>query len=122
MIRARRALQVAAVALATGGVLWLVWPRPDAEIRVERGGRAVVANGADSSDGASLQAGGDVTVTADSDLNALMIAGAVGVGSDVGLGLASTVLVHLDTVEARVGDHALVEAAGSILEKGVMAR
>jgi hypothetical protein len=26
-------------------VLWLVWPRPDAEIRVERGGRAVVANG-----------------------------------------------------------------------------
>ncbi len=45
MTSRQRVLQLAAVAVVTVGALWLVWPRPDAEIHVERGGRAVVANG-----------------------------------------------------------------------------
>ncbi len=45
MTAVRRGAQLGAVALATALVTWLLWPRPDAEIRVALGGRAVVANG-----------------------------------------------------------------------------
>ncbi len=45
MTSPRRALSLAGVTLATVALVWLLWPRPDAELRVLRGGRAVVANG-----------------------------------------------------------------------------
>lgn len=45
MTTVRRGAQLGAVALATAGAAWLLWPRPDAELRVRRGGRAEVING-----------------------------------------------------------------------------
>jgi len=64
-------------------------------------------------DKGTLSAGGNVAVTAKSDLDGLMVAGAIGGGSSAGVGVASTVLVHLDTVEARVGEQASVGSGGA---------
>ncbi|NNU43173.1 beta strand repeat-containing protein [Ramlibacter montanisoli] len=61
----------------------------------------------------SLDAGGDVTIRAQGDLDSLMIGGAIGGGSSAGVGVANTTMVHIDTVEARIGAGNLVESAGS---------
>ena len=67
-----------------------------------------------SGPGGTMNAGGDVSVTADSDFKALMIAGALGASSSLGLGVSNTTLVHNDTVEARIGDRNIVTSAGAI--------
>jgi hypothetical protein len=61
---------------------------------------------ADPAMGGNLTAGGDVSITANGDLNALMIAGALGASTSAGVGVANTTLVHNDTVEARLGNRA----------------
>ncbi len=63
--------------------------------------------------GGTLKSGGILSVTANGDLDALLIAGSVGVGSSAGIGVASTVLFHRDNVQARVGERAVVTAGGS---------
>ena len=65
-----------------------------------------------SGPGGTLTAGGDVSVTANGDLSALLIAGALGASSSAGIGIANTTLVHNDTVEARIGDRNIVNSAG----------
>ena len=67
----------------------------------------------DGGDAVHLTAGGDVSVTAQGDLDALMIGGSVGAGSSAGVGVANTTLVHTDTVEARIGAESVVHSAGS---------
>jgi hypothetical protein len=65
-------------------------------------------------DRTEVTAGGDVTIRADADLTALLLAGGVAFsGGGAGFGIASTVLVHTDTVEATVGDSVLVTSAGT---------
>ncbi|MCK7519088.1 MAG: hypothetical protein MZV64_15855 [Ignavibacteriales bacterium] len=61
----------------------------------------------------SRLAGTAMPVTSDGHLDALMIGGSVGVGSSAGIEVASTVLVHIDTVEARIGDGGEVESNGT---------
>jgi len=39
-----RVATIAVIALATAGVVWYTWPRPDTLIRVQRGGVAVVTD------------------------------------------------------------------------------
>ena len=64
--------------------------------------------------GGRMTAGGDVSVTANGDFEALMIAGALGASSSAGIGVASTTLVHIDTVEARIGNRNIVNSAGAV--------
>src|SRR6266480_3349675 len=51
---------------------------------------------------------GNVSLTAQGDMKALMIAGAIGGGSSAGVGVANTTLVHNDTVAARMGAQSAV--------------
>jgi len=56
---------------------------------------------------------GNVSLTAQGDMKALMIAGAIGGGSSAGVGVANSTLVHNDTVAARIGAQSAVNAAGA---------
>lgn len=40
----RKSLVLAALIMATAGIVWYTWPRPDTLIRVQRGGVAVVTD------------------------------------------------------------------------------
>ena len=55
---------------------------------------------------------GNISITADGNLTALMIGGSVGAGSTAGVGIANTTLVHEDTVEAYIGPSANIVANG----------
>ena len=65
-----------------------------------------------SGPGGTLKAGGKLSVTSNGDMDALMIGGSVGVGNSAGIGVASTVLVHLDDVEARIGNRSVANSGG----------
>jgi len=74
--------------------------------------RAYVEGAASASDAATIQAGG-LTLDADGDLDLTTVAGSIGAGSGVGAGAANATLVHVDTVEAYVGDRASVTISGN---------
>src|SRR5439155_18609836 len=75
--------------------------------------RAYTEDATTLTDRVSLTAGGDVSITANGDLHALMIGGAIGGGSSAGVGVANTTLVHNDTVEGRIGNPSSVTSAGT---------
>ncbi|MEL6550929.1 MAG: hypothetical protein AAFQ54_11870 [Pseudomonadota bacterium] len=59
-------------------------------------------------------AGGDVTVSASSDTDLLFLAGGVALSlGGAGIGVASAVFVHTDTVSARLGDYTQVLSGGA---------
>ena len=60
-----------------------------------------------------VDAGGDVKIGANDAFSAIMIAGSVGASSSAGVGAANTTLIHTDTVEAYVGERAIVATAGA---------
>ena len=63
--------------------------------------------------GATVHAG-DISVTADGHLDATMVAGSIGASAgSAGVGAAASVLVHTDTVEAYIGDNAVVTSDGA---------
>ena len=64
--------------------------------------------------GASVQAGGAVSVSSTSAFKTTMIAGAVGAASSAGIGVANTTLAHSATTRAYVGPNANVTAGGSL--------
>jgi hypothetical protein len=83
---------------AAGGVtVYLLWT--DTLAYVEGGAGA----------GTVLDAGGDVAITAQGDLDATLIAGALAYGSSAGVGISSTVLLHNDVVRV-LGREAAVTA------------
>jgi hypothetical protein len=62
---------------------------------------------------ASIDGGGNVTISADGIFSTKMIAGSIGVGSSAGIGAANTTLIHNDTVEAYVGERTTVISGGT---------
>ncbi len=66
----------------------------------------------------SLDAGGTVLISATDQFTTTMLAGAVGLGGEAGVGVADTTLVHSDTVLAYVGTSATVIAGGTGLSIG----
>ena len=77
--------------------------------------RAVIENGTSANDGASVMAGGSVTLAANDTFTTTMVAGAVGAAGTAGVGASNTTLVHNDIVEARVGDWSTVTTGGNDL-------
>lgn len=62
---------------------------------------------------ATVSAGGDITVKASGTFDMTFISGGVAAsGSSASVGLASSVLVHGDTVQALIGDHASIATGG----------
>ncbi|MCI0344497.1 MAG: hypothetical protein L0221_03490, partial [Chloroflexi bacterium] len=63
---------------------------------------------------ASLQAGGDLTLSADDTAEFMLFAGTVAIGGgSAGVGVSNTTLVHNDTVEAYIGGGSSVTARGA---------
>jgi len=62
---------------------------------------------------AQVTADGNVKVTADSHADLSTIAGTAGFGLKAGFGISASVLVHVDSVTALVGDNAQVTALGA---------
>ena len=75
---------------------------------------ATVADGTGSGLGlhATLNAGGDVSVHAETHFDLKGIAGSLGVGSSAGVGAANETLVHHDEVQAVIGNYAQVTSNG----------
>ncbi len=84
-----------------------------ASVQVITTGARAYVDDTPSGTGASLSAGGDVTITASDTFKATMIAGSIGVASSAGIGAANTTLVHSETVEAYVGQRASVSSQGT---------
>jgi len=64
---------------------------------------------------ATVNAGGDVSLSADGTSSFVMIAGTVSIGtSSAGVGVSNTTLVHTDTVQAYVGTDSVVDAGGTL--------
>jgi len=63
--------------------------------------------------GVTINAGGDVNVTADDTSDYLLIAGSVGAASSAGIGVSNTTLVRTDIVEAWIGDDATITSGGN---------
>ena len=63
---------------------------------------------------ADVDAAGNVSVTADGHFSSTMIAGAIGAAGTAGVGLSATTLVHTDTVQAFVGENAVVATGGAV--------
>ncbi|HEX5500744.1 MAG TPA: hypothetical protein VFX03_16020, partial [Thermomicrobiales bacterium] len=79
----------------------------------DTGTRAYVEDASSSLTAASIDAG-SVDIDAGGDATVTMVAGSIGAGSSTGVGGAITTLVHIDTVEAYIGDHAVVTSDGTI--------
>jgi hypothetical protein len=73
---------------------------------------AYVADGAVAGQGAVLDANGNITVAAEGHADLLMVAGTLGLGKTGGVGIAASVLDREDTVEAYVGNYAVITARG----------
>jgi len=69
--------------------------------------------GAPSGTPASVDAGGNISLTATGTFTTTMVAGSVGAASTAGIGAANTTLVHSDTVEAFIGRRAVIDTAGA---------
>ncbi|TAK78891.1 MAG: hypothetical protein EPO12_11675, partial [Aquabacterium sp.] len=75
--------------------------------------RAQLDNGTAGSPAADLEADGGIYVTSDSPFVLTPVAGQVAVGSEAGVGISNTTLVHNDTVEALVGHYADLTTHGA---------
>ena len=76
--------------------------------------KADIQSAAGASNVSEVSAGGDVTVAASGHLDMLFISGGAAASlSSAGIGIGSTVLVHTDTVEARIGESARIDTAGA---------
>ena len=82
---------------------------------VTSGTRAFVEAGTGANSSTLSAAGGNVTVKAQSTFDSFLLGGGVAVGlGGAGVGIASTVLVHHDTVDASIGNHSDVVTGGAI--------
>ncbi|RJR48541.1 MAG: calcium-binding protein, partial [Desulfobacteraceae bacterium] len=66
----------------------------------------------DGTQGSTVHAGGNMTISASGTFGIDMVGGGLGIGSSAGIGVGSGVLVHTDTVEARIGNSSNIEAGG----------
>ncbi|OYW18981.1 MAG: hypothetical protein B7Z52_04205, partial [Burkholderiales bacterium 12-64-5] len=64
--------------------------------------------------GVAVATGGDATVFANADFDATMVAGSFAFGTNAGVGVSNSTLVHTDTVEALVGDSSEITVGGDI--------
>ncbi|MBI1395302.1 MAG: LEPR-XLL domain-containing protein, partial [Betaproteobacteria bacterium] len=74
---------------------------------------ASVDSGTGAASGTSITADGAVSVTAEDPFKDTQVAGNAAIGSDAGVGLSNTTLVHTDVTQALVGDYASVTTHGS---------
>ena len=83
-------------------------------VQVVTTGTHAYIEGTSSGTAASLNAGGNITITADGHFDVKMIAGSLGIGSSAGIGFANTTLTHRDTVEAYLGNRVSAITGGAL--------